>query len=361
MMGLPRMLTNALHHFGPAMGRTAPRELARATIGTVMAIMLCDMALWAMRHAFVALPGGTGDPLHEVIIVASFAATAFLIFTVPNSPLAQPWSVIMGNSLGAVAGLVMVALVPFPVLAAVLAVGASVLAMEFARALHPPSAAMALNVVLLSYSGVDVGPVFILSTITAGSVVLVVFGMMFNQMTGRRYPFRQPSEALPAQAAYLADILARLRLSANIGVADLSRLIAAAEAEATAHHLGKKAAEGMMTPAPRSLPPEADLPTMRAAFGQYPFHAIPVAAEGRYLGLLPQMALIDAAPGLVARDLMQQAPVLSPQSGLPEILPRLTSEGHRILAVVDGGQLVGTVTRSDLIGVLARALRHADD
>lgn len=361
-MSLLSALSSTLTHFGPAMGRSAPRELARATLGTILAIMLCDLTLWGLRHFFAVLPGGTGDPLREVIIVAPFAATAFLILTMPNSPLAQPWTVIVGNSIAAAAGVITAAFVPFPVLAAAFAVGLSVLAMESARALHPPSAAMALNVVLLSYSGTDVGPLFILSTVTAGSVVLVAFGMVFNPATGRRYPFRQPSEALPAEAAYLADLLARLRLSANIGVADLSRLIATAEAEATAHHLGTMAAEGMMTRAPRSLGPNADLATMRAAFAQHPYLAIPVAQDdGAYLGLLSQIALIDAPSTALASTLMADAPTLKPQADLSEILPLLTSGGQRVLPVVEGGQLVGIITRSDLIGVLARALRQTAD
>jgi CBS domain-containing membrane protein len=360
-MKVSAILSSALLHCGPAMGRTAPRELARATLGTVLAIVLCDLILWTVRHSSAALPGGTGEPLREVIILAPLAATAFLIMTVPNSPLAQPWSVIVGNSLGAVAALITAVVVPFPVLAVALSVGLAVLAMESARALHPPSAAVALNVGILSYSGTEVGPLFIFSTVTAGSVILVIFGILFNRATGRSYPFRQPPETLPSETAYLADLLQRLRLSANIGVADLLRVTAAAEAEATARHLGTKAAEGMMTHNPHTLGPDADITTMRAAFARHTFLAIPVAQDRVYLGLLSQMALIGASDAASAGDLMENVPVLGPQSDLPEILSRLTDGGQRVLPVVEAGKLVGIITRSDLIGVLARAVRHAGE
>jgi CBS domain-containing membrane protein len=66
--------------------------------------------------------------------------------------------------------------------------------------------------------------------------------VLFNRLTGRRYPFRQP--AIPATAPdprtglspeELAGLLRRANQSANIGVEDFGRLLAAAEAEAEAH------------------------------------------------------------------------------------------------------------------------------
>lgn len=350
-------LTEALRHLGPAMGTTAPRELVRAAIGAALAILLCDQVLWALRHFTPALPGGTGDPLREVIIVAPFAATAFLILTVPNSPLAQPWSVIVGNVMSALVGVISAILVPFPVLAATAAVALSVLAMAMTRSLHPPGAALALNVVLLTDAGGDTGAAFLLATVVAGSVVLVALGAVYNTATGRRYPFRQPSEALPAEAAYLTGLLERSRLSANIGVGDLARLIAAAEAEATARHLGQMRAADMMTTDIRSLPPEASVAEMRRAFEDHPYQSFPVVRDGVYLGMVTQFALIEAREGALAGDVMERGPTLSPDAEMPAILLHLTGGRVRLLPLVQGDRLIGVISRSDLIGVLARAVR----
>lgn len=354
-----RLILAIWRHMTPAMGETSRPELIRATLGTALAIAMTDLLLWTLRHMTPALPGGTGDPMRELISVSPFAATAFLILTVPNSPLAQPWSAIIGNTIGCASGVLCIWMLPFPVLAAALAVGLSVVAMAAARALHPPGAAMALNAVLLHFSGTDTGAAFVLATVMLGSVVLVLFGMVFNPLTGRRYPFRQPSETLPKEAISLAAILERLKLSANIGVADLSRLIAAVEAEATAHHLGHMAAGSMMTAAPFTLPPTATLPEMSAAFRDHPFRSIPVAEQGLYLGLVRQAALIEADAAATAKDLMIEVPTIAPTAELPEVLPHLTAGRLRVLPVVDDGRLQGIITRSDLIGVLARALRGA--
>lgn len=343
----------------PAMGSSDRRELFRATLGVGLAILICDLCLWTIRHSLTNLPGGMGSPLSEIILVSPFAATAFLILTVPNSPLAQPWSVVVGNTLGTAAGVLCFSLLPFPILAAAISVALAVLAMAWLRALHPPGAAMALNAVILAQGGTDTGPAFVIATVTAGSIVLVIFGALFNPLTGRRYPFRQPDEALPKQAAYLADVLARLRLSANIGVADLSRLIAAAETEATAHHLGHQVAASMMTQEPFTLPPEADIEAIRAGFRDHPFRAIPVAtADGQYCGLILQNAVMDAGEDATAAEVMGKFPTLAPEAELPAIMPLLTQGNCRVVPVLDQDRLVGVITRSDLIRLLSRSLRE---
>lgn len=345
--------------FAPAMGTTDRKELLRASVGVGLSIMLCDLILWAIRHYSALLPGGMGDPLSEIIVVSPFAASAFLIMTVPNSPLAQPWSVIIGNTLGTASGVLCITFLPFPVMAAALAVALSVITMAIARALHPPAAAMALNAVLLTQSGADTGPAFFIATVMAGSIVLVAFGAVFNPLTARRYPFRQPNEALPKEAGYLATILERFRLSANIGVADLSRLIIAAETEAAAHHLGQKTAEVMMTANPFCMTPDADLHSIRDAFREKPFQAIPVADhDGTYRGVIFQNAVMEVAADATAATVMDVVPALTVQADLPAILPALTQGHRRVIPVVDNGKLVGIITRSDLIRLLSQTLRH---
>ena len=346
----------------PRDGATDRRELLRASVGVGLAILLCDLCLWMIRHLASFLPGGMGSPLTEIILVSPFAATAFLNLTVPNSPLAQPWSVVVANTLGTAAGVLCFALLPFPILAAALSVALAVLAMAWLRALHPLGAAMALNTVLLSQGGADTGPAFVIATVTAGSVVLAIFGALFNSLTGRRYPFRQPQEALAREAACLADILERLRLSATIGVADLSRLIVVAETEATAHHLGHQAAASMKTKKPFALPPEADLEVVRAAFRDHPFRAIPVTkADGSFCGLILQNAMLDAEGDATAAKVMDKVPTLAPEAELPAIMPLLTQGNCRVVPVVDQDRLVGVITWSDLIRLLSRSLREGQN
>ena len=71
-----RQIAHRLGHFTPAMGATGRGELLRATAGVGLAILLCDLCLWMIRHYSAFLPGGQGSPLSEIILVSPFAATA---------------------------------------------------------------------------------------------------------------------------------------------------------------------------------------------------------------------------------------------------------------------------------------------
>ncbi len=68
-------------------------------------------------------------------------ASTVLLFAVPASPLAQPWSILGGNTIAALIGVGVRMLVPDPMLASAMAGATAILAMLVLRCLHPPSGA----------------------------------------------------------------------------------------------------------------------------------------------------------------------------------------------------------------------------
>ncbi|ATQ41091.1 hypothetical protein CSW64_01045 [Caulobacter mirabilis] len=82
------------------------------------------------------------------LIAAPIGASAVLVFAVPASPLAQPRGVIGGNLIGALAGVACGLLIPVPLLAAAVAVGAAIVVMSLLGCLHPPGGAVALGAAL---------------------------------------------------------------------------------------------------------------------------------------------------------------------------------------------------------------------
>ena len=123
-----------LQAFGPAMGPVALADGLRAAGGGAVGLALAAVLL--APHADLRL---------ALAMIAPFGATAVLIFAVPNSPLAQPWSAVVGNTVSALVAVAVVRVVPVPALAAALACGLAILAMALARALHPPGGAVALT------------------------------------------------------------------------------------------------------------------------------------------------------------------------------------------------------------------------
>ena len=104
--------------------------------------------------------------------------------------MAQPWPVVVGNTLSVAIGLLAAHALPLPELALALALPLSIIFMYASRSLHPPGAAMALLMVL---AGPQSDPVSMLVCGFWGSLLMVIAGVLFNPVTGKRYPVRIPA------------------------------------------------------------------------------------------------------------------------------------------------------------------------
>lgn len=117
-------------------------------------------------------------------LMASLGASALLVFALPQSPMAQPWAVIAGNTLSALVGISIIHLVQEPLLAMPLAASLSILGMFILRCLHPPATAVALIVVL----GQVMHYRYAFFPVMVDSILLVMAGAVYSNLTGKRYP-----------------------------------------------------------------------------------------------------------------------------------------------------------------------------
>ena len=367
-----------LRGLGPAMAGPKLLDVARAAAGAALGLLLIGLVLRS---------SGLGW------LIAPFGASAVLIYGVPNSPLAQPWSVVVGNTVSALVALAVLAALPHADWAAPISVGLAIMAMLSTRALHPPGGAVALLVALGNMEGGDV-----LVTVAVGSALLVAFGTLWNRSLGRSYPFRQPVQPGthgtldPApqvrtglDPAELAEILEANRQSANLGVADLARLVGAVEQTAAARRLEGFTCNDIMSRDLVTVRPEAPLGDVADHFRKRGFTSLPVVAEdGRLLGVIFQLDLIRRAredafrlhrsllAALVrliddhrskapqAQDIMQTAVQrATPATPVGALLPMLADGGAEAVPVVVGPKIVGIVTRTDLVSALAKRLALA--
>ncbi len=198
---------------------------AGALAGIALTLLLC--ARWPFLPA--DLPA----------IVAPLGASAVLVFAVPASPLAQPWSVIGGNTVSALIGVAVYRWVPSPALAAGIAVGGAILAMSLLRCLHPPGGAAALTAVIGGQSVHAAGYAFAFAPVAINSLALVVLAMLFHRATGPSYPHRAGAPVAPGLHATDIDAaLADLHETFDIAPADLDALLTRAEAHAAARRAG---------------------------------------------------------------------------------------------------------------------------
>lgn len=360
----------------PAMAGPKPVDLARAGLGAALGLLLTGLALRA---------GGLGW------LIAPFGASAVLVYAVPNSPLAQPWSVVVGNTAAAATALVLLVLLPTMDWAVPLAVGGAIAVTLALRALHPPAGAVALLVALQGgdrWAGT-------LVTVTCGSVALVALGILWNRAMGRAYPFRQPAQPgthgtvdpapearIGVDPAGLAQILEEYHQSANLGVADLARLVGAVEQTAAARRMEGFTCADIMSRDLITVPPGAHLAEVADHFRIRGFASLPVVSgDGALLGVIFQIDLIrrareDAfhshqsligglarmvddhrASPLVAADIMRNdLPRVAPDTPVGALMPILSDRGIAAVPVVDSARLVGMVTRTDLVAALAQRL-----
>lgn len=361
--------------FAPAMGEPKAVDVARAGLGAVVGLFLAGLALRGLGIGW---------------LIAPFGASAVLVYAVPNSPLAQPWSVVMGNSLSALVALAILTALPHQDWAVPLAVGFSIAVMLATRALHPPGGAVALLVAL----GGRTEWLETLGPVVAGSCLLVGVGILWNSAVGRVYPFRLPAQAgthgthdptpearIGLDPADLATILEDYRQSANVGVADLARLVGAAEQAAAARRMEAFTAADIMSRDLVTVGPDAPLSQVADLFRKHGFTSLPVVEGDRLLGLIFQIDLIRRAhedafrqhhslirafahlidshrkrPPKAGEIMETDTPRIAPDTPVGAILPLLADGGAEAVAVVEGPRVVGIVTRTDLVSALAQRL-----
>ncbi|QXT38607.1 HPP family protein [Gymnodinialimonas ceratoperidinii] len=352
------------HHLAPALPRAHGSEALRAGMGALIGISLCVLCAGI----------GAWFEVSSIFLVAPLGATAVLLFCVPNSPLAQPWSAVVGNVSAASVALVLVEFVPTPLVVG-LAVGAAITVMIFLRALHPPGGAVALLTALSPDAALADGAYFALVPLAVTTVILVVSATLYNRATGRVYPFRLPAETGPTEesprlglsSAQLKTLLERFNQSTNLGVADLGRLLAAAEAEAAQHRFDGMTCGDVMTSDLVTIRPEAPLPKAARLFETHRIKSLPVvSAGGAFEGIVLQVDLLE---GISTQDRPLRrrrtgqrlvADVMQPVRSVPHDLPvgvlleRLAGASSEVVPVVKNTRLVGILTRSDIIRLLLR-------
>lgn len=372
-----------LGSFGPAVAKSSPVEALRAGLGAFTGL--------ALAGAFILSP--TIDLELGLYLVAPFGASSVLLFAVPNSPLAQPWSAIVGNVVAALVGVAVCLVVKDPILRIALAVGLAITAIILCRALHPPAGAVAMTVAMSPDAVQELGFYFALMPIGLGTVALVLVAIAYGRITGRHYPFRQfdepnshgtqdpePMKRLGLSEAELTDILDRFKQSFNLGVEDLARLIGAAEMQVAANRSGPTVAADIMSRNLIVVTPDTPLTEIADLFRLHRFTALPVIGNAnRFLGVIFQIHLIDRAREdslrlnrgfgkamkrlldrrrdipVQAADIMSVAgPRATADTPLSALLPQMADGAVDAVPVLQHGHLIGIVTRTDLISALAR-------
>jgi CBS domain-containing membrane protein len=374
-----KTLTQFAQAFGPAVGRVPWKEAVRAGIGALIGLGVTGLFLLSPS---IDLQDG-------LFLIAPFGASAVLLFAVPNSPLAQPWSAIIGNVVAALVAVAVCYSIQDEALKVGLAVGGAITAMMLCRAMHPPGGAVAMTAALSPAIVEKLGFWYALMPVGLGTGALVIIAMGYAHLTGRKYPFRQfddpnkhgtsdrnPSERLDLSKDELADILSKYRQSFNLGVEDLARLIGAAEMRASAHRSADPCVGDIMSTDLISVAPDTPVTEILELFKRHHFTALPVVRDDEeFVGIIFQIDVINhfnnslveqlgriTRKAVTASHIMQhEVPQVSAASKIVSLFPLMADGEVDAVPVLDGKTIVGIVTQTDLIAALARLAIRAED
>lgn len=334
------------------------RDRLRAAAGAVGGIALTGLL------CAIILGSGLSHPL----LVAPMGASAVLLFAVPASPLAQPWSIIGGNVCSALVGIAVVHLVPSPTIGAALAVGGAILAMSVLRCLHPPGGAVALAGVLGGAGGASGQFAFAFVPVGLNCVLLVLVGLLFHRFSGHSYPHRAavavsphatrdvaPLDRTGLASADVDDAVAAYGETLDVDADDLHHLFKDAELRASARRHGALTAQDIMSRDIVTISAEAGADEAAALVYARGLLSLPVVdGDGRVEGVITPLDLGRA--GDLAHQIASDPLIAAPETPL-SVLIRPLAEGrrHEILVVDGDRQLRGIVTQTDLIAALAAA------
>ncbi len=149
--------------------RASLRETLFAGLGGMLAISL-----------LAALTINAGIPA----LMAPLGASCFLVFAVPESPFAQPRSLIGGHLVSSAVGLTVLAIAGPEGWAMGVSVGLAIIAMQLTRTGHPPAGADPLLVLMIQPDWL-----FLATPVLIGTIGIVTIALIFNNLRpGQGYP-----------------------------------------------------------------------------------------------------------------------------------------------------------------------------
>ncbi|WP_027919661.1 MULTISPECIES: HPP family protein [unclassified Pseudomonas] len=359
----------------PAPLNIPPKEWLRAGIGALLGLFLAG---WLTSLAY-----GPGIALH---LLGPLAASAVLVFAVHSGPLAQPWPVLGSYALAGAVGLAMRQGLGPELWVAAIALGISILVMCLLRCLHPPGGGVAVSAVLAD-SGLTAMGDHLLEPVLLNALILITVAVIYNRLTGVRYPKGAlprkdphhthdplPSERVGIRGADLDQALEELGEFVDVTRDELERIILATEHHALQRSLGGITAGAVMSRDVQFASPQTTLEQAWKMLASHHLKTLPVLQQGKLVGIVSLSDLVGPAMqrgqfswrGLLGRKVVRMEQVMSrrvvsvsSQHPLERLLPLLCEQGMHCLPVLDGDQLVGVVTQTDLVAGLKRQLLSA--
>jgi CBS domain-containing membrane protein len=370
--------------FIPDLPQLGHQERLRACLGTGLGIFFT---------AFISISVSTPQ-VGQIWLLAPIGASAIILFTLPTSPLAQPWSIIGGNLICALVGITCSRLIEGPLLCLSTAIFVALALMFVLRCIHPPSGAVALLTILGGDPVKDMGYMFILNPLGLNTLLLITCAIIYNKATGQNYPHsnhrhffnRALNSTLPTATTLgitAEDLSAALDQSdqlIDVDLGDLENLFLRTEHIALSRRVGIIQCQQIMTHNTATLEFATELNEAWQIIKERNVQALPVLSSGNHLigivtrsDFLKEVGLDDfktfklrlsaflkrnsssySDKAEVVGQIMRKNPrTVLATSNMLDVVPLMIEQRMRHVPVInEQGVYVGMINQSDMIAGL---------
>ncbi len=365
-------------------------ERLRASSGALLGILIIGLVAGLAVGLDPALPA----------LIAPMGASAVLLFAVPASPLAQPWSILGGNTVAAITGVSVSLLVADPFVAAALAIGIAIGLMMTLRCLHPPSGAIALTAVLGGPSIHDLGYTFVIWPVLGNSLALLAVALLYNNVTGRRYPHRAslapvdhrtrdpaPIQRIGFSSDDLDEVLKDYDAFLDIDRDDLESILRRTELRSYRRRAGDLTCKEIMSRDVVAVAPDESLRNAHVIMRSRHLKALPVTNDAaEVVGIVTQTDFLDkpnwikgdptigfrhrlrliaqgasAANGTVKDIMTSPVKTIRPDASLSDAIIMFAEQGlHYLPVVAENRKMAGILSQSDVLIATLEAATKGD-
>ena len=328
-----------------------------ALLGIGLTALICGLGFNGLHMPLVPL------------LVAPMGASAVLLFAVPASPLAQPWSIVGGNTISALVGVTVVHFIPDPIAAAALAVALAIGAMSLFRCLHPPGGAAALTAVLGGPAVLASGYMFAFVPVALDSAVLVLCGWLFHKLS-RRHAYPHIVAPAAADLYEISDAPSQKRIgfrsedvdkaledlgeTLDIDRRDLDHLLRRVELNALNREHDPLTCADIMSRDVIHISLHAAPSIAQHLLLAHSLQMLPVVDDrNRVVGSVGFRHVLQS--GKSVKDIMSEISIVRPDVPALDLLDGLTRRQHQGVVIADEQRrLLGVVTQTDLLIALSR-------
>ena len=336
-------------------------------IGALIGLVISSMISWYVLGDFNAW------------YIAPMGASSVLLFAVPASPLAQPWNMVVGNTIAGIIGVTCAMYIPNLTEAFSVAVALAIFLMMTTDSLHPPSGAVAITAVLGGESVHHLGYYFIFYPVLLNSVLLLVVAIIFNRLLGKQYPQvaqlntrskdPTPTQKVTIQPQDIQDVLEHQTELLDISEYDLQKIILEAQEIANARAVSQYTCQDIMTKDVICLQEQEDIHAALEKFKHVNLMSLPVInVEHQLVGTLALYEVVEwfkraAEPRaswehLVKQIMDRKVVTVQPTQPIQDLVPYFVERSFNYIPVVENQKLVGIISRADMIAVMQQQLNR---